>query len=366
MYLNRFVRAESANIDRECSLQLEDESNAAGREARDFYERLIQHDECNVDYQSEQTAKVANNPFLNASITVKKRTPPGRSGFINPLQEDHETEKVTRLRLRQINQRIFRRKNNLFKFVNDGDIKRVKEILSLEEEWVNIRDDYGWTPMMCAIASGNICMVEFLLNMKADVYDIKDHGGQSAWDIAVKLDKSDIVELLLDRKVKKEPQDQEDGYRKVEHSVKNDSKFCEDCKVSINFNQMKDHFTSTAHLFNVYRQKESAIQYHLSANNIGYKMLKDAGWSEEKGLGRDGSGKQQPVSTVLKSDRSGLGLIGNYRKRVTHFKANDFAAIRNRANAQRSEKRLLKRKKMRKELKSKQWEICLRSYMTCD
>lgn len=49
---------------------------------------------------------------------------------------------------------------------------------------------------------------------------------------------------------------------------------------------------------------------------------------EERGLGKEGQGKQYPIKTVLKRDRQGLGLEENKRKaKISHFEALDERAV---------------------------------------
>ena len=360
--MNCFVRAETSNNDAELPDQQEAEDNKGGLDAKEFYENIIRSDGSDERRKPKQ---IENSGLLNRgfhSATVENLKSVGQ--LSNLPDDDHATSEFFRLKIKQRNQERIRKKNNLFRFLSNGNINGAREILSTENDWINTTDDYGWTPMMCAVASGNICMVELLLDMKADVYELKDRGGQNAWDIAVKLDKSDIIELLFDRRVKKEPQ-YEDAATE-EHCGTCSATFCEDCQMNISISEIKNHFSSTVHLFNVFKKNESPAPYHLAANNIGYRMLKDAGWSEEIGLGRDGRGSRQPVSTILKSDRSGLGLNRKGRKRVTHFKANDVAAIRAKKRHEDGSRYFQRKERFNRKIKSKQWEINLRSYMASD
>jgi len=363
--MNRFVRAETSNNNAKPSNQKESKDYKEGLDAREFYESIIRNDGLREIQQLKQIEKSELVSRGNQSTTVENLKTVGR--LTDQPDEDRATGEFVRLQIKQKNQERTRRKNNFFRFLGNGNINGVREILSLENDWINTTDDYGWTPMMCAVASGNTCMVELLLDMKADVYELKDHGGQNAWDIAIKLDKPDIIELLFDRRVKKEPQyDEGEDIATEEHCMTCNATFCEDCQMNISSSEMKNHFSSTAHLFNVFKKNEGPSQYYLATNNIGYRMLKDAGWSEEIGLGRDGRGSRQPVSTILKSDRSGIGLDKKGRKRVTHFKANDVTAIRAKKRDKDDSKFFLKKKRFSRQIKSKQWEINLRSYMASD
>ena len=58
------------------------------------------------------------------------------------------------------------------------------------------------------------------------------------------------------------------------------------------------------------------------------------GWNEAAGLGPMGEGRRQPVKTLLKNDRAGVGMhSGSKAKKVTHFTAFDAAAVKKRRRA---------------------------------
>eukprot|EP00898_Chlorokybus_atmophyticus_P003201 jgi/Chlat1/3882/Chrsp26S04170 len=48
--------------------------------------------------------------------------------------------------------------------------------------------------------------------------------------------------------------------------------------------------------------------YSISQSNVGYKLLKKAGWSEEHGLGAGEQGRLQPVVPQMKADKKGIGV----------------------------------------------------------
>jgi len=52
-------------------------------------------------------------------------------------------------------------------------------------------------------------------------------------------------------------------------------------------------------------------------SNIGYKMMKNAGWKEGEGLGRDASGMVNPLEATLRTPRAGLGMDDDARYAVT-------------------------------------------------
>ena len=60
-------------------------------------------------------------------------------------------------------------------------------------------------------------------------------------------------------------------------------------------------------------------------------MMLSGGWDKKSGLGPSGSGKLYPVKTILKRDRTGLGLEREsgikVTPKVTHFDARDVAGV---------------------------------------
>lgn len=56
------------------------------------------------------------------------------------------------------------------------------------------------------------------------------------------------------------------------------------------------------------REHEDHADSKLDATNLGYRMLKNAGWEEGTGLGKDGTGTAKPVNRASqRPDKKGLG-----------------------------------------------------------
>lgn len=105
--------------------------------------------------------------------------------------------------------------------------------------------------------------------------------------------------------------------KRKSHSHDN-QEYCEICKEHIP-QPRKVHITTVPHL--VSEQPKPQKSYYLQESNVGYKMLKESyGWSEEQGLGRDNQGNQDPVKTLFKADRKGLGAVKmrDVDYRITH------------------------------------------------
>lgn len=88
----------------------------------------------------------------------------------------------------------------------------------------------------------------------------------------------------------------------------------------------------------------------LPESNRGYRLLMNMGWKEDTGLGPTGVGRIEPVATVLKNDRAGVGVKPTAKlARVTHFPAHDEQQQRKSSDrlsdAQRMQERLARKRK---------------------
>lgn len=77
---------------------------------------------------------------------------------------------------------------------------------------------------------------------------------------------------------------------------------------------------------NISKQPSEGYAYGIPQSNVGYRLLKETGWSENHGLGKEAVGRKYPLKTTLKRDRKGLGL-GKLEQKVTHFEAGDVSAV---------------------------------------
>jgi hypothetical protein len=57
----------------------------------------------------------------------------------------------------------------------------------------------------------------------------------------------------------------------------------------------------------------AAAHVSLPIGNVGYRMLRGAGWEEGQGLGKANEGMLQPIATRLKRDRRGLRIMAEAR-----------------------------------------------------
>ncbi len=78
------------------------------------------------------------------------------------------------------------------------------------------------------------------------------------------------------------------------------------------------HIRSTVHLIN--DKYQPGPVYGIPADNVGYQMLiHKYDWEQDRGLGKRGDGRLEPLPTRLKSDRKGVGHAETRPLRITHF-----------------------------------------------
>ncbi|XP_065065534.1 G patch domain and ankyrin repeat-containing protein 1-like [Rhopilema esculentum] len=347
----------------------------SGLDARKFYEDLVSEGEAE-NKKDELTLEKLNQ----ADVKLHSGFSKGKSRFAATHTDTRRSEddkksglengEIHRLRMRRENERHFQTKNSLFQAITVGNIEKVKEIISSRSSLLNIEDEYGWSPLMSAVAAGNLKIVKYFVENGVDIYEKKDLAGYNAWDLAIRFNHQEIIDFFADRRVKRECkyyENKEDCANGQGNNINEDNAFCNICNIRVISSQLKKHESSLSHLFNLYKEEKTPTSYQIGSSNIGYKMLKEAGWSEDKGLGPEGRGQQYPIATILKNDRSGFGLRDKKRKRVTHFKANDAKSVKgSQQSTYRNGKNLFKKEKQKFQKKSKQWERNLRAYMNRD
>ncbi len=86
---------------------------------------------------------------------------------------------------------------DLLSAIQEEDLNLVKEILAKDVN-INIKDDYGVTPIMRAAQLNNLRIVKLLMKKGADI-KMKSDGGSTALDFASHSGALDIVKLLLEK-----------------------------------------------------------------------------------------------------------------------------------------------------------------------
>ncbi|XP_046620475.1 G patch domain and ankyrin repeat-containing protein 1 homolog [Neodiprion virginianus] len=246
--------------------------------------------------------------------------------------------------------------NSILKAVEQNDLHFLRKHLNSDN--VNVSDDFGWTPLMSAAYNGNFEIVQYLLKLGVNK-KAKEKSGLTAAQLALKRNHLNIVALLRKKNSQKDPEDikssptlshdksdivslrddERGKITKIEGSFKNELQsiqqnannvkvefYCEICKTAFKETSVKQHESSTLHIFNT-KPKLRCVAYGIAKQNKGYQMLLNTGWDEETGLGPSGQGAKYPIKTILKRDRKGLGQGDNKEARITHFKPEDVSAV---------------------------------------
>ncbi|KAK3759038.1 hypothetical protein RRG08_022027 [Elysia crispata] len=204
-----------------------------------------------------------------------------------------------------------------------GDCSKVCELLD-QGVFLNYKDFYGWTALMCAAKEGHDRMVRCLLDRGADSALVNNDGHSASClaslaghlDLAYSISSYSLTTCIPETS-------------RSEEANRLGSFYCTICKEHFSKSEKNAHFTSTVHLFNSGRKHQHPA-YLLPETNRGFQMLLRNGWQVNEGLGPDGKGIKYPVKTVLKRDREGLGKESEGKKaKITHFNPRDEAAIDN-------------------------------------
>lgn len=231
---------------------------------------------------------------------------------------------------------------------HEGDISGLKDLLSKGVD-INFQDTYFWTAMMCASWSGSTAAVRLLLQHGAAWVGVVDVQGRDAKDLALEAGHSEVLEELesYGRRTQRDTQSNSSAAR---------PQWCEVCRNEYS-SSLSSHLSSTLHQFSL-RRPAPTPYYCLPPSSNSYKMMVRCGWKPGTGLGPEGEGPQQPVSTVLKRDQQGLGYGQAKRAKVTHFQARDPDAVKlpTKEKERRGGKGQRKEEKRRQEQKDKNWE----------
>lgn len=322
--------------ERKCKKTRELAGHLEGNEARSFYEELI-------------SDKVVNDTFLKGKAVGTEQTLP------NSIEKDLAFCENSNTRTASISCVSELDINRYLRYAQEGNIRQVILLLNKGVS-VDSQDKYGWTALMCAAHSGQYDVVKYLLSFGAK-YNILDDKRRTASDIAISAGFSKISQLLENfhkRKPQKILSDEQDTKNQI---------FCELCNGNFTDVSVKSHESSVIHLFNS-KKKAKADPFLLPSTNRGYKMMLRSGWDGCKGLGSEGQGQRYPVKTVLKRDRKCLGSEKVDKPKITHFNANDKAAVKRNPERKLTKRVLNKRELKAKERKCKNWERNLRSIMS--
>ena len=358
---------------------LEKSKKLTGEEAKKIYEDIVCSEVCS-NSQTENVKKTRTSD--------KKLTPVGRAknSFTKLRRRSSSLISHFKPSKKQVKSNPPLSVSKLFQSVQSGDVYTLEQAL-LDGCDVNTRDAYSWSLLMSASYAGHLPVVQLLLTHGAIWRGVRDQRGLDAVALATIAGHRDIVEMLLPSTTndctctQSSPDDSDVSLRSLRKrrcsaldEEYQSSYYCHTCEVQVQGDEMK-HDLSTVHQFNS-QFRTTDIPYSIPQSNKGYQMMVKRGWNPENGLGPTEQGTLQPIKTVLKRDRQGLGSGRKQKPRVTHFTSFDKSAIqrspvRTRSiSRRRDEEKITPRssKRARRDAlqKDKQWEINMRRYLNTD
>lgn len=240
--------------------------------------------------------------------------------------------------------------NKYHRYSMENNVEKLRQ-MTFEGHDINVCDTYGWTSLMIAACEGSLDAVIFLLHLGVDI-GIKDKSGKTAKDLARKKGHFQI-EKLLEKPIVEEPIEQNNSSE--EELETTETFFCDTCKQSFSETSKRRHLTSTLHQFNVKDPPNcnKLQKFNIPQRNKGLQLMVKQGWDKESGLGPSQSGRLYPVKTVIRKQRTGLG-IEQEPARVTHFQAFDKTAVQ-RINSYYYKKKQRNRNDIRRE-KIREWK----------
>lgn len=260
----------------------------------------------------------------------------------------------------------------LFLAAQNGALERLTHLLDdYAYECLTVHDAYGWTLLMVAACEGHVSVVTELLNRGLDPR-LCTPQGQTARSLVTNAknsrESSLVLKLLTAAEnilVKSEANHQITGASEI---GSDDGKIivCDVCNGSFPSKGWRQHLSSTVH--NFHSGHEPRDRLVLSARNPGYLMLRNEGWIEGMGLGKNGEGRKNPIATVLKRDRAGVGVKrnGGEKPRITHFAAGDTRAVHGLKKEKLSGVSITQRETASEVRRQRVWEVNMRRYLSED
>ncbi|KAI6193990.1 G-patch domain-containing protein [Aphelenchoides besseyi] len=272
-------------------------------------------DELNGDEISNFYADLMAEPSTSEGAVSDLKTTTEKAETKPTVRKRAKSKNVPVPQLKRFQQFDERDERLFFKAAATNDVNEVVQYLKSGLS-PNLVDQFGWTPLMCASAEGSLDTVNILLMYEADI--TVEAKGMTAELLAAKNKKYKVCELF--RKYKKSHNAEEELTPTVSTSG---SSFCTVCQVEYND---PNHENSITHVVSLKAKPDVGYSYGIQINNRGYQLIKQMGWKESEGVGKNAEGRKYPIRTSLKRDRKGLGLEKSIKK-ITHFDALDSKAI---------------------------------------
>ncbi|KAG2462063.1 GPAN1 protein, partial [Polypterus senegalus] len=316
--------------------ETQDAERLSGEEVKRFYENLLEYRESgHVDRGGGENQKVLVRPSKTADC-VQRISEQGRE----------------------------RLGHQMLGYAQDGDLRRLRNVIEKRGVDINFKDDFFWTAVMCSAYAGHYHVVQYLLQAGAAWVGVVDTKGRDAVALAEEAGHGEVVRLLQSFR----PVSYEEEVAPAESSSSEGpaKRFCAACKVEYKQDSVQQHERSTVHLLSLHRAPPPTY-YGVPESNVGFQMMLRNGWDSETGLGPAGKGRRFPVKTLLKRDHRGLGYTTSLKAKVTHFQPHDIQAVERPLSRQvtRTERvaTVNRREAKRRQQKDKAWERDLRTCM---
>ena len=153
-----------------------------------------------IEYVYKQVQKRATQNHDEKEFTILKKILPVRLSKAHGLRDE---EIILHNMMQELEAKELTDK--LFNFIGRKELEKVKEILRIGAN-VNAKDRNGNTPLLQAIQTGNVTMIEYLYANNADL-GASDGRGETALMLAVLNGHTDIIEYLINQRVNVNAQD---------------------------------------------------------------------------------------------------------------------------------------------------------------
>ncbi|XP_029995913.1 G patch domain and ankyrin repeat-containing protein 1 [Sphaeramia orbicularis] len=337
-------------------------STLSGEEARQFYENLMKDGdgqaasrsadgrECQTRQMNRESSRSQRRRRrrVRAAEIQRSQTVSVVDGRVSREADSIQSRDLTPREMSNSERSAELQGLRLLRCAHEGDISGLKELLSNGVD-INFQDTFLWTAIMCASWSGQRGAVKLLLQQGAAWVGVVDMQGRDAKDLAMEAGHSGVLEELESYGESQQRETQADNSAPQSH-------WCDVCCNEYS-SDLSSHLSSTVHQFSL-RRPPPTPYYCLPPSSNSYKMMVRCGWKPGTGLGPEGEGPKQPVSTVLKRDQKGLGYGQTKRAKVTHFQARDHEAVKtpSERREERAGKGQRKEEGRRKEQRDRNWE----------
>ncbi|CAO1314018.1 unnamed protein product [Diamesa serratosioi] len=285
----------------------------------------------NLEYKRFVTSSEIESNRRNEEIVLKPGNNEDSSKVYSEILEMPSTS-VEKTKLPKTRKRIVKiiprkvefDREVLFRLALDDDSDGIIDLIRNSNNVdINALDLYGWSALMMACCQNSVNSFGKLLELGADL-KIADKKGNTAISIALKNRCNEIMDVIENfqkraNEVIEISEDEEED---------NSQHFCSDCGIQISSRELRSgHESSTIHLFSCKFKESNMRSFGIPQKNRGFQMLKRFGWSGNTGLGAKQDGKLYPIKTVLRKQRTGLGIEQTPAK-ISHFGPNDPRSIK--------------------------------------